>query len=101
MHQASVLNGRQMVMVVVIGLHALVFSALMAMKIVVDHDAVPKVEPITPPLRVEPLPREKPPEISLDPVARRSMPSIPVVNPVFPSETVMEKVAETVVVIPA
>jgi periplasmic protein TonB len=85
----------------VIGLHALVFSALMAMKIVVDRDAVPEVEPITPPLRVEPLPREKPPEIPLDPVARRSMPSIPVVIPVFPTESVVEKVAETVVVIPA
>ena len=96
MHRASVLNGRQMVMVGVIGLHALVFSALMAMKIVVDRDTVPDIQPITPLEKVEPVPQPAPPDIRPNAMARLSAPDIPVPSPAFPDETMIERVPEAI-----
>lgn len=96
MHQASVLNGRQMVMVVVIGLHALVFSALMAMKIVVERDTVPDVQPLTPLAKIEPLPQQAPPDLRPDAMPRFSAPDIPLPRAQFPEETLIERVPDVI-----
>lgn len=95
MQQASLLSGRQMVMLVVVGLHALVFSALMAIRVTVERERGPVVEPITPLPRTEPPPRELPPRIVPDAMPRRPALDFPLPQPLFPDDTVAERVPES------
>lgn len=65
--QSSVLNGRQMLLVVVVGLHAVVISALMAMRITGDILPPPPVfKPVTDITPVQPLPPEQRPRVPFD-----------------------------------
>lgn len=77
-HQASVLTGRQMVLVAVIGLHALVIAALMTVRIVVDRpDPLAAFKPIsaTP---MEPPPPEPRPLLQTEQVVQRwTVPDVP------------------------
>jgi len=77
--QASVLTGRSMTMMAVIGLHALVISALIAMKFVpplIDQGPPPIVVTVPPPDPVPPPPQPKPVPLEVH--------KLPVVIPVLP-----------------
>lgn len=66
-HQASVLTGRQMMLLVVIGLHALVIAALMTMRIAVDTRPVTTVfKPLTDIDRPEPPPPDVRPVLAVE-----------------------------------
>lgn len=64
MELASVVTGRQMMMFVVVGLHALVIGVLMTMRIDVDRLVVPIIGSITDLTLPEPVPEEKKPELN-------------------------------------
>jgi len=86
LQQASMLTGRQMVMAVTIGLHALVITALMAMRVIPDARTIVEIFPIDPP-RVDPPVVERRPIIKPDEHAmdRAVIPQI-APDPQFPTE---------------
>jgi len=76
--QASVLNGRQLVMVVVVGLHALVIGGLMTMRIVIDQPQPPHVFKAVTADLVPPDPQQARPELEPDDVRPKwVLPSMP------------------------
>jgi TonB family protein len=77
MQQASVLNGRQMMLLVVVGLHALVISVLMTMRFDVDRPVTPAFKPVTEIALVERPPPVKP-ELTVETrVPRWNIPDVP------------------------
>jgi len=76
--QASVLTGRQMVLVGVVGLHALVIAALMTVKIAVDRpEPTHSFQPISS-VPMEPLPPEPRPTLETKEVVQRwTVPDLP------------------------
>lgn len=66
MQHASVLTGRQMMMLVVVGLHALVIGVLMTMKLELDKPAAFIFKPITPVDEVDKTPPVDAPELVVD-----------------------------------
>ncbi len=77
LQQASLLTGRQIVMLAIIALHALLISALMTMRISADVQPPETVliGTISPP---EQIPLPPPPEIPVTVTPRTSIPTVPV-----------------------
>src|SRR5690606_21452469 len=94
-HKAGMLTGRQLVLVIVIGLHALVIGALMTMRIATDRLPMTTIfRPVTPVQPVEPPPPPPPLPVEPDIVAPRvSLPSLP--EPIIGEPQVMLPPVET------
>lgn len=115
-HKAGLLTGRQMVLLVVVGLHALVIGGLMTMKIAIDNarppavfkpvTAIEPVEPLPPPPRLQVTPSVAipawtpptvvPPLITIDVIPRAPAESAPVLVPEAPVGPVAEHPVDAV-----
>jgi TonB family protein len=77
LQQASVLSGRQMVMLLIIALHALFISALMAMRIMPEVKIAQRVTPIDV-IKTDEAPTPPPPDLHPNlRIARDKLPDIP------------------------
>jgi TonB family protein len=98
LHQASVLTGRQMVMAVTIGLHALAIMALMTVRTIIAPTASPPDRYLYEPVK-EPEPIIEKVPIAVQPDEIRYMaprPDVPVVRPVYQPEEVFVAPADPV-----
>lgn len=78
MQRASVLTGRQMMMLVVVGLHALVIGVLMTMKLELDEPAAFVFKPITPVDELDKTPPVDAPKLVVDETTPRLwVPDVP------------------------
>jgi TonB family protein len=78
MQQASVLTGRQMMMLVVVGLHALVIGVLMTMKLELIEPLILVFKPITPVDEMDKTPPVEAPELVVDETTPRLwVPEVP------------------------
>lgn len=78
MQEASVLTGRQMMLLVVVGLHALVISVLMTMKLDLIEPATFAFKPITPVDEVDKTPPVDAPKLVVDETTPRLwIPDVP------------------------
>lgn len=100
LQQANLLSGRQMTMLAIIAMHALIIAALMTMKVM--PDAVPQFKPvvitINPP---EDVPPPAPPELTVTlSKPEFTIPRILVPNVIIPSEQITAPVADPAPIAP-
>ncbi|MDQ2640724.1 MAG: TonB family protein [Pseudomonadota bacterium] len=100
--RASLLTGRQMVLLLVIGLHALAIASLMAMRIPLDVKAPPGlqwIDPVVPEKLIDPPPQVVPPELVPSDAIVVSIPVLP--GPVIGKEVLPSVPVETGINLPA
>lgn len=99
--RASLLSGRQMVLLVVIALHALAIASLMAMRIPLEEKPSPGlkwIDPVVPDKPVEPVPPMPPPDLISSESISVPLPSMP--GPVIGLNEMPTVPAETGITLP-